>query len=95
MRSCLGILIEADTGIGRCGVRTYDEAATLAERICLSSGYTWFWNYRLSEKKILSQLRDVNSVGARSVWIILLPKDFGPGSIPTNMELDYLSEDYH
>jgi hypothetical protein len=57
-------------------------------------GYFWFWNDHLSEEKIFSQLRYMNAVGAKSVWIIPIPKDFRPDSMPTDMQPDYLSEDY-
>ena len=53
-------------------------------------GYVWFWNDKLSEDEIFSQLRDMNSVGAKSVWIIPVPKDFRPNHMPTNMEPNYL-----
>ncbi len=57
-------------------------------------GYVWFWNDHLSEEKIMAQLGDMNAVGAKSVWIIPVPKDFRPNSMPTDMQPDYLSEDY-
>lgn len=56
--------------------------------------YLWLWNSKLSEDEILSQLRELNSVGAKGVWIIPLPKDFRPESMPTDMMPDYLSLEY-
>ena len=57
-------------------------------------GYLWFWNDRLVENEIFSRLGDMNSVGAKSLWIIPVPGDFRPDSMPTDMEPDYLSKEY-
>lgn len=57
-------------------------------------GYLWFWNDRLDIGEIYSQLEEMASVGAKSVWIIPVPAEFRPNNMPTNMEPGYLSEEY-
>ena len=62
MNSIIGVLIEADSGMGRCGVRTHEEAVSLAEKISVSPGLilkgimgyeghcVWVENYEEREK---------------------------------------------
>ena len=41
-------------------------------------GYFWLWNDVLERETLFGQLRDLDSVGAKNVWILPVPTDFRP-----------------
>ena len=57
-------------------------------------GYFWLWNDVLQREKLFRQLRDMDAVGAKNVWILPVPADFRPNSMKTNLQPEYLSEEY-
>ncbi len=57
-------------------------------------GYFWFWNDVLEREALFRQLRDMDSVGAKNIWILPVPADFRPNSMKTNLQPEYLSEEY-
>ena len=57
-------------------------------------GYFWLWNDVLDRETLFRQLRDLDSVGAKNVWILPVPADFRPNSMKTNLQPEYLSEEY-
>ena len=57
-------------------------------------GYFWLWNDVLERETLFRQLRDMDSVGAKNVWILPVPADFRPKSMKTNLQPEYLSEEY-
>ena len=57
-------------------------------------GYFWLWNDVLERETLFRQLRDMDSVGAKNVWILPVPADFRPNSMKTNLQPEYLSEEY-
>ena len=57
-------------------------------------GYFWLWNDVLERETLFRQLRDMDSVGAKNVWILPVPADFRPNSMKTNLQPAYLSEEY-
>ena len=69
MNSIIGVLIEADSGMGRCGVRTHEEAVSLAEKISVSPGLilkgimgyeghcVWVEDYEEREKMATAAIR--------------------------------------
>jgi len=58
------------------------------------SGYFWLWNDVLERETLFRQLRDLDSVGAKDIWILPVPTDFRPNSMETNLQPEYLSEEY-
>ena len=57
-------------------------------------GYFWLWNDVLERETLFQQLRDMDSVGAKNVWILPVPTNFRPHSMKTNLQPEYLSEEY-
>ena len=57
-------------------------------------GYFWLWNDVLEREALFRQLRDMDSVGAKNIWILPVPADFRPNSMKTNLQPEYLSEEY-
>ncbi|NJD03074.1 MAG: hypothetical protein FIA99_10895 [Ruminiclostridium sp.] len=57
-------------------------------------GYFWMWNDKLSMEYISTRLKEMNDVGSKSVWALPVPGNFRPGSMPTSLEPEYLSDDY-
>ena len=57
-------------------------------------GYFWFWNDVLERETLFRQLRDMDSVGAKNIWILPVPADFRPNSMKTNLQPEYLSQEY-
>jgi len=58
------------------------------------NGHLWFWNDKLNDDELFSQLEEMASIGAKNAWIIPVPSEFRPESMPTNMKPGYLTEDY-
>ena len=56
--------------------------------------YSWFWNDRITEEGILEQLSTFERRGIRVFYIIPEPREFRPKTMPTQLEPDYLSDDY-
>ena len=54
-------------------------------------GYFCLWNDVLERETLFRQLRDMDSVGAKNIWILPVPADFRPNSMKTNLQPEYLS----
>ena len=71
------------------------DAHTLGARAAFFwPGYFWLRNDVLERETLFRQLRDMDSVGAKNVWILPVPTDFRPNSMKTNLQPEYLSEEY-
>jgi hypothetical protein len=57
-------------------------------------GYFWLWNDCLSKDVLSSQLEDMSSHKAKSVWPLPIPGDFRPTFMVTSMKPAYLSGEY-
>ena len=57
-------------------------------------GYFWVLNDRIDEERLLEQLRDMRSHGARSVCLLSEPPAFRPGTLATEMDRPYLGRAY-
>lgn len=57
-------------------------------------GYLWAWNDRLINDEISLQLNEFDSIGSRTISVLPVPKSFRPDSYPTNLEPEYLSDEY-
>ena len=57
-------------------------------------GLFWLWNDVLEREALFRQLRDMDSVGAKNIWILPVPADFRPNSMKTDLQPEYLSEEY-
>lgn len=56
--------------------------------------YIWVWNDISNREIIDAQLNEMRNLGIRAFYILAEPKDFRPDSMPTNLEPEYLSEQY-
>lgn len=56
--------------------------------------YSWVWNERLSRAETLRQLDEMARLGVRALYVIPEPKHFRPTSMPTDLEPEYLSDEY-
>ena len=59
-----------------------------------SPAYFWMWNDRLDAGRLNAQLDDMFAHGMRSICVHPFPKAFRPGALDSEMEPDYLSEEY-
>ena len=56
--------------------------------------YVWVWNDVCTKEIIYNQLNEMKKLGIRAFYILPEPKDFRPGSMPTNLTPDYLTDDF-
>ena len=56
--------------------------------------YIWVWNDICTREIIDNQLDEMQNLGIRSFYILPEPKEFRPDSMPTNLEPEYLSDEY-
>ena len=56
--------------------------------------YIWVWNDICTREIIDEQLAEMQRLGIRAFYILPEPKDFRPDSMPTNLSLEYLSEEF-
>ncbi|MBE6561637.1 MAG: hypothetical protein E7662_10985 [Ruminococcaceae bacterium] len=56
--------------------------------------FSWVWNAPLSREEIRRQLDLYVANDVRMLYILPEPKGFRPTTMPTNMEPDYLTEEY-
>lgn len=56
--------------------------------------YSWVWNAKCSREETDRQLEEMARLGIRAFYIIPEPKAFRPNTMPTELEPDYLTEDY-
>lgn len=56
--------------------------------------YIWVWNDICTQEIIDTELLEMQNLGIRTFYILPEPKGFRPDSMPTNLEPDYLSEEY-
>ena len=56
--------------------------------------YIWVWNDICSHEIIDTQLSEMQNLGIRAFYILPEPKEFRPDSMPTNLEPEYLSDEY-
>ena len=56
--------------------------------------YIWVWNDGCTRELINIQLAEMQRLGIRAFYILPEPKDFRPGSMPTNLAPEYLSGEY-
>ena len=56
--------------------------------------YVWVWNDVCSCDIIDQQLAEMQNLGIRAFYILPEPKGFRPDSMPTNLEPDYLTDEF-
>ena len=56
--------------------------------------YIWVWNDICNSEIIDIQLAEMQRLGIRAFYILPEPKSFRPDSMPTNLEPEYLSDEY-
>ena len=62
--------------------------------VSYSPVYVWVWNDICSCNIIDQQLAEMQNLGIRAFYILPEPKSFRPDSMPTNLEPDYLTEEF-
>ena len=56
--------------------------------------YGWVWNDVVTREGIIKQIDEMHSKNILGVYVIPLPKEFRPTSMVTNMQPEYLSDEY-
>ncbi len=56
--------------------------------------YVWVWNDVCNKEIINNQLAEMQNLGIRAFYILPEPKGFRPDSMPTNLEPDYLTDEF-
>ena len=56
--------------------------------------YSWTWNSHITKEGIDKRLTCISEAGVKSLYILPLPKEFRPNTLRTNLEPDYLSDDF-
>ncbi len=56
--------------------------------------YVWVWNDICTCEIIDEQLNEMQNLGIRAFYILPEPKNFRPGSMPTNLKPEYLSDEF-
>ena len=56
--------------------------------------YSWVWGTPIEKEEIACQLQEMAKNGIRVIYILPLPKNFRPAMMPTDLEPDYLTEEY-
>lgn len=56
--------------------------------------YIWVWNDICTKELIDFQLNEMQSLGIRAFYILPEPKNFRPGSMPTRLTPDYLTDEF-
>ncbi len=62
--------------------------------VSYSPVYVWVWNDICSCDVIDQQLAEMQNLGIRAFYILPEPKGFRPDSMPTNLEPDYLTDEF-
>ena len=66
----------------------------LAPDVSCAPVYVWVWNDVCTKEVIDTQLTEMQNLGIRAFYILPEPKDFRPGSMPTNLTPDYLTDEF-
>ncbi len=72
----------------------FDAQAFLSPDLACAPVYVWVWNDVCTRKTIDTQLDEMQRLGIRAFYILPEPKEFRPGSMPTSLSPDYLSDEY-
>lgn len=56
--------------------------------------YGWVWNDKLEQNEIIAQLDEMQRLGIQAIYVIPEPKHFRPQTLPTDLEPEYLSDEY-
>ena len=56
--------------------------------------YVWVWNDVCNKEIINNLLAEMQNLGIRAFYILPEPKGFRPDSMPTNLEPDYLTDEF-
>ncbi len=72
----------------------FDINSFISPDVSCAPVYIWVWNDVCTREIIDAQLAEMQNLGIRAFYILPEPKDFRPDSMPTNLEPDYLSNEY-
>ncbi len=72
----------------------FDIKNFISPHVSFAPVYIWVWNDVCTREIIDSQLAEMQNLGIRAFYILPEPKEFRPDSMPTNLEPEYLSDEY-
>lgn len=72
----------------------FESARFLNPDTCFYPVFSWVWNDVLDRDEIKKQIDEMCEGGIRCFYIIPEPKDFRPNTMVTNLEPDYLSDEF-
>ncbi len=72
----------------------FDLNSFLLPDVSYAPVYIWVWNDLCTRELIDEQLSEMQRLGIRSFYILPEPKEFRPGSMPTCLSPEYLSDEY-
>lgn len=75
-------------------IEKFDINSFVTPDVSYSPVYVWVWNDICSFQIIDRQLAEMRNLGIRAFYILPEPKDFRPDSMPTNLEPDYLTDEF-
>ena len=72
----------------------FDMNSFISPDVSYAPVYIWVWNDICTREIIDTQLAEMQRLGIRAFYILPEPKEFRPNSMPTNLEPEYLSDEY-
>lgn len=72
----------------------FDINSFISPDVSYAPVYVWVWNDICNRDIIDIQLAEMKNLGIRAFYILPEPKNFRPDSMPTNLEPDYLTEEF-
>ena len=72
----------------------FDIKSFVSPDVSCAPVYIWVWNDICTREIIDTQLAEMQNLGIRAFYILPEPKEFRPDSMPTNLEPEYLSDEY-
>lgn len=72
----------------------FDINSFISPDVFHSPVYVWVWNDICTREIIDNQLAEMHNLGIRAFYILPEPKNFRPDSMPTNLNPDYLSDEF-
>ena len=72
----------------------FDRAAMKNPPLECNVAYAWLWNAPITKEGIDERLDDFVKAGIKSLYILPMPKDFGPDTLRTFMDPEYLTKEF-
>ncbi len=72
----------------------FDLNSFISPDVSYAPVYVWVWNDICTRDIIDNQIAEMLNLGIRAFYILPEPKEFRPDSMPTNLDPDYLTEEF-